>query len=543
MSEIAVQELTDEEAAALVEAERIIERGLKTFMDTGRALARIRDGRLYRTEYGSFEAYLEQRFSMSRTYGYRLIQAVEAVLPIGDTGYRLPGNEAQARELARVPEADRAEVWREANERSDGRPTAELIRQVFKERRAPATEPAADVKPDVQSAVPNESPVPPAVTEQLAGASTPTRACEGCGLELPHSEAEAGFMRCNECDSDGDHTADADGECGICGPGETRDGLATPGLAAEPVVPEPDVWAPEPAGGGAVTSATPGNATAEAPGDPDPDVEYRPWRQSARSELDRAREALRLLTGDMLDADAVAQRADDRLVDELTKLAEELTTFVSQVRALRTPRVWIAAKRKGIDYHRLGEPGSTMCGRSTRTGSTVFSVSEVERNWGGKPCPRCWPKDLIAPAPRAEWRASCEQCSTELATDMAHAGYKRCEDCDPEGEHFAVDFTDARARTTWPPGPCVVCGAPGSPERAAAVAEVGAGVRARGGGGIAVSRKHNCRHNRSKSRYPERLRARGQSSATVRMLDLDTLRHVQARRYALEPASAEGSRR
>jgi hypothetical protein len=44
-----------------------------------------------------------------------------------------------------------------------------------------------------------------------------------------------------------------------------------------------------------------------------------------------------------------------------------------------------------------------------------------------------------------------------------------------------------------------------------------------------MSRKHNTRHSRARSRYPERLRRRGQTSATVRMADLETLRARQSR--------------
>lgn len=39
-----------------------------------------------------------------------------------------------------------------------------------------------------------------------------------------------------------------------------------------------------------------------------------------------------------------------------------------------------------------------------------------------------------------------------------------------------------------------------------------------------MSRKHNTKHARSKSRYPLRLKARGVTSAGARMLDLETLR-------------------
>lgn len=36
-----------------------------------------------------------------------------------------------------------------------------------------------------------------------------------------------------------------------------------------------------------------------------------------------------------------------------------------------------------------------------------------------------------------------------------------------------------------------------------------------------MSRKHNSKHHRSPSQYPERLAARGESSATVRMPFID----------------------
>jgi hypothetical protein len=74
--------------------------------------------------YGTFEAYCQQRWQMSRAHAYRMIEAAEVVSPIGDTDLPLPANEGQARELARVPEPDRAEVWAATVERTEGKPTA-----------------------------------------------------------------------------------------------------------------------------------------------------------------------------------------------------------------------------------------------------------------------------------------------------------------------------------------------------------------------------------------------------------------------------------
>ena len=41
----------------LHQLEKIVERNLTAFYEVGRALLRIRDGKLYGEEYGTFEAY------------------------------------------------------------------------------------------------------------------------------------------------------------------------------------------------------------------------------------------------------------------------------------------------------------------------------------------------------------------------------------------------------------------------------------------------------------------------------------------------------
>jgi hypothetical protein len=57
------------------------------------------------------------------------------------------------------------------------------------------------------------------------------------------------------------------------------------------------------------------------------------------------------------------------------------------------PFVWIAAARKGIEYHRPGMVPSlnlTFCGRSMRTG-THLARDVAEQAHEARPCPRCWP--------------------------------------------------------------------------------------------------------------------------------------------------------
>jgi len=121
----------------LADCELRIERGLKSFIDVGEALATIRDSRLYRATHGTFEEYCRQRWNLSRPRAYELISAADVVSGMPDTAVPI-SSARQANALAAVPEPERAEVWREAVERTDGRPTAKVVREVAEERAAPA---------------------------------------------------------------------------------------------------------------------------------------------------------------------------------------------------------------------------------------------------------------------------------------------------------------------------------------------------------------------------------------------------------------------
>ena len=123
--------LDADEGRSLKRCERVIARGAKAFIAVGLALSEIKERRLYREEFPTFEAYCQARLNCSRSLGYRLIthaaMVIEmAVSPIGDK----LGTESQARELARVPREMRKEVLRLADEMAEGGPlTARLIRQ------------------------------------------------------------------------------------------------------------------------------------------------------------------------------------------------------------------------------------------------------------------------------------------------------------------------------------------------------------------------------------------------------------------------------
>ncbi len=85
---------------SLDECERIIERGLASFVEVGEALMEIRDSRLYRDTHGTFEDYCRARWHISRDYAYKQIRAAKVAQDNVDRGLQAPKTEREARELA-----------------------------------------------------------------------------------------------------------------------------------------------------------------------------------------------------------------------------------------------------------------------------------------------------------------------------------------------------------------------------------------------------------------------------------------------------------
>lgn len=275
MKQIAIRPLSPRETALLNECEETIAAGLTTFIEVGGALLTIHEGKLYRREFATFDEYCTAKWQIGRAYAYRLMEAVRTLLTLGDIGVPLPTNEAQARALGEVPEDRRVEVWEKAHEITDGQPTAAAVRAAAEDHResAPgeaepvrgvATEPGAaagagacDPAPAPNSPSEVQRPDPPAgtgeSTENAGSSAAPDEPapehpvdatsvpgdpepasppagkgeqggpvtspagppCEKCGAEILIGQADAGYMRCDDCDPEGDHVLDRDG-CGRC---------------------------------------------------------------------------------------------------------------------------------------------------------------------------------------------------------------------------------------------------------------------------------------------------------------------------------------
>lgn len=93
----------------LTSLEEEIKTAPKNFMVVGRALAEVRNQRLYKPEFSAFEAYCLQRLGYTRVRAQQLIEAYETANDLVQQNLSI-NNERQARELARVPKEKQAGI-------------------------------------------------------------------------------------------------------------------------------------------------------------------------------------------------------------------------------------------------------------------------------------------------------------------------------------------------------------------------------------------------------------------------------------------------
>ncbi|MBD2213074.1 hypothetical protein H6G27_24810, partial [Nostoc linckia FACHB-104] len=161
---VEVPELTPEEQSDRLHLERKVERA---FFEAGKALAELRDRRLYRSTHRTFEEYCKDRFGFERRHPYRLIEAAVVVdnlmqmCPIGtqievdssdgqqqSVGTQieiesseqqmcpngtqvLPTSERQVRPLTKLEPQQQQEVWQQAVQKAGGKvPTGKIVKDI-----------------------------------------------------------------------------------------------------------------------------------------------------------------------------------------------------------------------------------------------------------------------------------------------------------------------------------------------------------------------------------------------------------------------------
>jgi len=172
------------EAQQLKACEEIIKRGLKIFLEVGFALISIRDRRLYRAEFDTWEEYCQERFGITARRATQLCAASETVRNLGlgasgasnrnpgsdsklpnrnyySSGLVLPANEAQVRPLAGLPPEEQRAAWAEAVATApNGRVTRAHVEQIVQKRQqvadqigtgVPISAPAGPAEPPIGS--------------------------------------------------------------------------------------------------------------------------------------------------------------------------------------------------------------------------------------------------------------------------------------------------------------------------------------------------------------------------------------------------------
>lgn len=135
----------------LADLENIIEKNRRKFNEIGKALRRIRDGRLYRELlFDSFESYVMERWDMARSQAYRLMEAskiIDNLSPIGDGV--LPQNESQTRPLSRLKTIDQRKIWREFIESGTALNASNIRKFVNMRVKKPAPESKPESRVDI----------------------------------------------------------------------------------------------------------------------------------------------------------------------------------------------------------------------------------------------------------------------------------------------------------------------------------------------------------------------------------------------------------
>lgn len=129
--------LSAHELTRLAHCEAVIQQGLDTFVSVGAAITEIREHALYKGKYETFEAYLKERWGISRKRAYQLQAATTVSRILRDTPTKsgkpreiLPDNERQVRALAAVPDERVPDVWDSAVDSAGGRvPTGREVEE------------------------------------------------------------------------------------------------------------------------------------------------------------------------------------------------------------------------------------------------------------------------------------------------------------------------------------------------------------------------------------------------------------------------------
>lgn len=150
--------LTAKESSELARHEKRISEGLQSFVEVGTSLMAIRDGRLYRASYVTFDKYTKDKWDFTKSRANQLIGACEVRQGLTTTVAKtdLPRTERASREVAKAPKEKQAEVVKKA------------AAKAASENREPTAKDYAAVVGELAADPPDDQPVQPSARSQPA---------------------------------------------------------------------------------------------------------------------------------------------------------------------------------------------------------------------------------------------------------------------------------------------------------------------------------------------------------------------------------------
>ena len=149
----AAEALSDDEGIDYLACETVIETGWRGGLDIGLAFARIRDSRLCRVEFETFDDYCRQKWQYRRDYVDRISSAALVTTRLLTICQQKPQHESQVRPLVGLTPEQAQEAWDRAIEDAGGRKiTARLVKAAVKELQLGGKPAPVDPKPRVNKA-------------------------------------------------------------------------------------------------------------------------------------------------------------------------------------------------------------------------------------------------------------------------------------------------------------------------------------------------------------------------------------------------------
>jgi hypothetical protein len=128
--------LTSAEKTLKAELEATVRAGLDEFLRVGNALATLRNKRLFRTEFATFEEYCRNKFGLARSSADELIRSAQTAQTLIEAGVELPPHTTATvlRPISSLPAAElKVACWQFAQSLAPARgPTQPLVARLVR---------------------------------------------------------------------------------------------------------------------------------------------------------------------------------------------------------------------------------------------------------------------------------------------------------------------------------------------------------------------------------------------------------------------------